>query len=226
MLGDFAMDESLSQFRSFVNSEFCGGFPKIFGRLPRMGMESRVLARIQNDLRRKRYKSVDIARVAKRSQGSVSEIINGKAGLPYDVIEAVAELRGEDPAEIVAEEHTEVRALRPEEAEFLRYARAWPVQTLMAILDFLRHFSPPESVEEQYRNAVTRLRKMAHDERQQAFAYLVLLSEGRLPKDVRAMLPADVDAEGGLLHGLSATDQRAVRALSARLRRTKKNTGS
>lgn len=159
-----------------------------------MGLEQRALARIQDDLREKRYKQTNLAKASGYRDPTISEIVNGKAGLPYAVIEAAATLRGVDPAEYIVDTASEMRVLNPVEAEFIRYARTWPRDVLAALVTFLRYFAPSETTEQKYRDAISYLRKMGHHERQQAMAYLLLLSEGRLPKDVRAKLGDDPPA--------------------------------
>lgn len=179
-----------------------------------MGIAAVALARIKDDIQKKRYNQVALAKASGRTQGTISDIVNGKAGLPYDVIEAAAELRGVDPAELVASETTEVRVLNPLEAEFLRYARGWPPQVLASMLDFLRHFAAAGEAEEQIRNAVTYMRKIKRPERSRALAYLLLISEGQLPSDFR--VKGEFTPPGGsidaLLEGLSAKDVEFVRA--------------
>jgi len=153
-----------------------------------MGLEERALARIQDDIKEKRYKQTNLAEASGYQDSTISEIVNGKAGLPYAVIEAAAQLRGIDPAEYILDPGSTMRALNPVEAEFIRYARTWPRDILSALVAFLRYFAPSETTEQKYRDAIAYLRKMGHHERQQAMAYLLLLSEGRLPRDVRAKL--------------------------------------
>ena len=183
-----------------------------------MGIQARALAKIQDDIKEKRYKQTQLAEKTGHGDGWISDIVNEKSvGLPYEVIEAAAALRGIDPAEYFLDPTSELRALNPLEAEFIRYARTWPNEVFAALLTYMRHFVPSTVAEEQYRNAVAYLRKMGRAERQQAMAYLLLLSEGKLPADVRAKLTADpVTLPGGsidaMLRGVSASDVRWVRA--------------
>lgn len=187
-----------------------------------MSIQDRALEKIQEDIKEKRYKARQLAEKAGHGDGWISDILNEKSvGLPYKVIEAAAALRGIDPAEYFLEPTSELRALNPLEAEFIRYARTWPRDVFLALLTYLRHFAPSTVAEEQYRNAVNYLRKMGRSERQQAMAYLLLLSEGQLPADVRAKLTADpVTLPGGsidaMLRGVPAEDVASVRALAAK----------
>jgi transcriptional regulator with XRE-family HTH domain len=220
---DFDMADSVSDSRTSVKPEFASTFPSVFTLSAPMGIEQRALARIQEDLRQKRYRASQIAERTGRSPSTISEIVNGKAGLSYEVIEAAAAIKGVDPAEFVAHEDAEVRVLQPLEAEFLRYAREWPKAVLVAILDFLRHFAGLGAAEEQHRNAITYLRRMKRPERSRALAYLLLLSEGQLPEDYRAKLDADRPTIPGgsiddVLVGVPAEDVGPVRAMAKKAR--------
>jgi len=215
-MADFVIRESIRESRTVVKPLFCGGFIGDFGRSRTMSLEARALARIQDDLKEKRYKQTQLAEASGYVDSTISEIVNGKAGLPYDVVEAAAGLRGVDPAEYIVDPASAMRVLNPIEAEFIRYARTWPRDVLSALVTFLQYFAPSSAAEERYRNAVAYLRKMGHNERQQAMAYLLLLSEGRLPADVRAKLQTDLPGGSidAILVGADPLEIAAVRALA------------
>ena len=213
------MSEIIRNSRNDVKPYFGGAFPKDFARSDAMSMQARALAKVQADIREKRYKATQLAEKAGHGDGWISDILNQKsAGLPYKVIEAAAELRGIDPAEYFLAPDSELRALNPLEAEFIRYARTWPRTVLGSLLTFLQYFAPASAAEEKYRQAVGYLRAMGYRERQQALAYLLLLSEGRLPEDVRARLPGDLPGGSidALLQGVDAKEIEGVRAVAVK----------
>lgn len=172
----------------------------------------------------------DLAAKTGRPGSVINRIIHGRQPVTLDILEAVGELSGLDPMELLAGVGSEIKALNPLEAELLRYARTWPKPIQMALLTFLRHFAGESALESQARIAISYLRAMGATERHRAMAYLLLLSEGQLPDDIRAKLEADpaptlpggsIDA---LLVGIPAADVALVRdvAKKARLANQKK----
>jgi transcriptional regulator with XRE-family HTH domain len=143
---------------------------------------------------RRAFTQVALAKRTGLWQSVVNRIIHGQQPVTLDVIEAVGELCGIDPAELLADAGSGVKVLNPAEAELLRYVRAWPVSTREALIVFLRFFANEPPVDAQLRRALEYLREMGKGERDRAVAYLLLLHEGGLSPDVRIAL------------GLPATD--------------------
>lgn len=137
---------------------------------------------------RRDFKQTDLAARLRRPGSVVNRIIHGSQPVTLDVLEAVGELTGVDPMELLADPATLVHALNPMEAELLRYARGIPRSTLDNLLGFLRFFAGEDALTQQLRQATEYLRAMGKSERDRAMAYLLLMHEGGLPRDVRIAL--------------------------------------
>jgi transcriptional regulator with XRE-family HTH domain len=161
----------------------------------RTTLSERALAAIRAAIDRKALTQTQLAKMTSRFSSNMSEIIAGKRPLPFDVIEAAAELLQVDPAELMADPQNLVKVLNPLEAELLRYIRAWPKSTREAFLTFLRFFADESRANQQIRQAVEYLRTLDKPVRDRAVAYLLMLSEGGLSRDVRIALGLpEVDA--------------------------------
>lgn len=178
-----------------------------------VGLEARALARIRAAVAEKRFTQRELGRACGYKDAGIGLILAGRRSLPFEVVQAAADILRIDPAELLADPKSEVRALTPPEAEFLRMFRVWPGAIRTALLTFLQHFASEDGLEEQYRTALGHLRHMGRTERNVAFAYLLLLSEGRLPPDIRAKLepePTPAGSIDAMLRGLSAAERRPV----------------
>ncbi len=154
----------------------------------RTSLTDRALATIRAAIDRKAMTQTQLAKMTNRFSSNMSEIIAGKRPLPFDVIEAAAELLQVDAAELMADPANLVKVLNPREAELLRYMRDWPSSTAEGLLTFLRFFANESHADQQTRTAVAHLRALEKPVRDRAAAYLLMLHEGGLPRDVRIAL--------------------------------------
>lgn len=154
----------------------------------RTSLTERARTAIRAAIDRKAITQVQLARITRRFSSNMSEIINGKRPMTFDVIEAAAELLQVDAAELMADPQNLVKVLNPREAELLRYMRDWPKSTTDAFLTFLRFFADASRADQQTRKDVEHLRSLEKPDRDLASAYLLMLSEGGLSRDVRIAL--------------------------------------
>ena len=143
------------------------------------------------------YTQRELARDLGMSEANISAMLKGTRRLSVRVIEAAARLAGRPLAEAFHAPGEELRALRPDEAETLRYLRTWPVSVRSALLDFLRYWADEPPVARGLRRTHELLRQMPDDQRRLVEAYATMLREGGLPPDIRAALgrPSSTDEQ-------------------------------
>jgi transcriptional regulator with XRE-family HTH domain len=180
-------------------------------------LEARARQRIMEAVDADKFTQRALGKAAGYGDTGIGLILNGKRGMPLQVLQAAADLLGVDPAEFIADPRALVKVLSPFEAEVLRYVRDWPPSTREAFATFLRYFAGQGAYEDTVRRAVEYLRAMRREDRHRAEAYLLMLSDGTLPQDYRAKVtpPDSIDA---LLEGVPPADVALVRAMAQKAR--------
>lgn len=134
---------------------------------------------------RRRFSQRELAHKIKRPPSVVNRIIKGTQPVTVRVLEAVGELTGVSPAELLLESADSIKAVTPPEATLLRFVRAWPAPTRDALLTFASFFADEDPVTHDERRAHEQIRRLGDAKRRLAYAYLTFLTEGDLPLDFR-----------------------------------------
>jgi transcriptional regulator with XRE-family HTH domain len=151
-------------------------------------LQERATRRIYELWERRRLSQAQLVEATGKHASTIHRIIHGHQPVTLDLLDAVADLVQIPAAELLADEGTQVRVLPPDEAEMLSYFRTWPKATREALLIFSRFFAASPPLDAQLRAALEYLRGMGKGERDRAVAYLLLLHEGGLSRDVRIAL--------------------------------------
>src|SRR5262245_24266299 len=114
-------------------------------------LSERATASLHDLWKRRIFQQNELAERVQKPGSVINRVIHGKQPVTLAILEAVGDMTGVDPMEMLAGPSTEIKALNPLEAELLRYARTWPKATLTALLTYLQHFAGQQAVEEQYR---------------------------------------------------------------------------
>lgn len=136
---------------------------------------------------RKAFKQTEIAKRLKTADAAVSETLSGKRKITLRFLQAVSEVTGIHPGELLVDPHRDqVKVINPIEMQMLRYFRSWPVPTREALLSFASFFADEDPVTADERRAHEQLRRLKSDAvRRRALAYLTFLSEGGLTPDLQ-----------------------------------------
>lgn len=154
------------------------------------------LAAIQSLRDRKKFRQVDLAKRLNTAPAAVSETLNGKRRVTLRFIEAVSDLTGMHPGELLADPHRDqTKIVNPQEMQLLRFFRSWPVATREALLSFASFFADEDPETHNLRRAHEQLRRLPEGKRHAAFAYLTYQTEGFFPGED---LPPDIRKGLGL----------------------------
>jgi transcriptional regulator with XRE-family HTH domain len=148
-----------------------------------MTLTERVRGRLVALKQEKRWKRKDVAARLGVDGSAVSRIVTNK-DITLAQLEAIATEAGVEPAELVAPPGT-LKQVNAEEAELLRYWRAWPKSVSQALLAFLRYFADESPAETQTRNVHEFWRGLNTRDRGWIFGILQMVREGILTPDLR-----------------------------------------
>lgn len=136
---------------------------------------------------RKAFKQIDVAKRMNTAPAAVSETLNGKRRVTLRFLEAVSDVTGIHPGELLIDPHRdEMKVVTGPEMQLLRYFRTWPISTRDAFIAFASFFADEPPVTYEQRVAHEQLRRLKPEAaRRRAFAYLTFLSEGGLTPDLQ-----------------------------------------
>lgn len=176
----------------------------------RSSLQEIALAAILALKERKAFKQVEIADRMKTAQAAVSETLAGKRRITLRFLEAVADVTGIHPGELLMDPHRDqLKVVNPLEMQLLRYFRTWPQPTRDALVIFASFFADEDPVTHDERRAHEQIRRLSDAKKRLVYGYLTFLTEGDLPRDVRIAL------------GLPETDEpQSTRTEPAKRRRT------
>jgi transcriptional regulator with XRE-family HTH domain len=137
---------------------------------------------------RRKFSQRDLAKKIKRPPSVVNRIIKGTQPVTLRVLEAVSELTGISPVEMLIDPSVELKAVTPLESAMLRYFRGWPAPTREALITFASFFADEDPVTHDERRAHEQIRRLGDAKRRLVYGYLTFLTEGDLPRDVRIAL--------------------------------------
>lgn len=90
---------------------------------------------------RKAFTQADVARRLKTADAAVSETLSGKRKISLRFLEAVADVAGVHPGELLVDPHRDsIKVVNGAEMQLLRYFRRWPAATRDALLSFASFF--------------------------------------------------------------------------------------
>lgn len=145
---------------------------------------------------RKKFSQRDLAKKIKRPPSVVNRIIKGTQPVTLRVLEAVGELTGINPVELLVDTDDALKVVSPLEAMFLRFLRGWPAPTREAFITFASFFADEDPVTHDQRRAHEQIRRLGDAKQRLAYGYLTFLTEGDLPLDMRIALGLpETDAE-------------------------------
>ena len=134
---------------------------------------------------RRAFTQSALAKQIHRPTSVVNRIIHGTQPVNLRVLEAVGDLTGTNPVELLLDPSDEMKLVTPDEARLLRYFRKWPAPTRLAFLTFASFFGDDEPVTADERRAHEQIRRLADAKKRLVYAYLTFLTEGDLPPDIR-----------------------------------------
>lgn len=135
---------------------------------------------------RKAFRQVDLAKRLNTKPAAVSETLSGKRNVTLRFLEAVSDVTGIHPGELLVDAHRDqMKVVSPIEMQLLRYFRSWPAATREALIAFGSFFADEDPVTHDERVAHEQIRKLAEGKRRLVYAYLTFLTEGDLPPDIR-----------------------------------------
>lgn len=145
---------------------------------------------------KKKFTQRALAKKIKRPPSVVNRIVHGRQPVTLRVLEAVGDLAGVNPLEMLIDPKDEMKLVNPIEAELLRYFRSWPHSTKLALVTFASFFADEDPAIEDQRRAHQQLRDLGDAQRRLAYAYLLFLTEGDLAPDIRRGLGLpEIDAK-------------------------------
>lgn len=135
---------------------------------------------------RKAFTQAEVARRLKTADAAVSETLNGKRKISLRFLEAVADVAGVHPGELLVDPHRDqIKVVNPAEMQLLRYFRSWPQTTRDALIAFASFFADEDPATHDERRAHEQIRRLADGKKRLVYAYLTFLTEGDLPPDIR-----------------------------------------
>jgi transcriptional regulator with XRE-family HTH domain len=147
-------------------------------------LTERVRARLLDLSRRRRFNQSKVAARLNLHSSAINRTLKGSKEITLKELEIIADEAQERPAELLAPPGT-VKELNAEEAELLRFFRAWPKETREALAAFLRYFADESPAETQTRNVHQFWRGMKINDRQWVYGLMQMVREGILPPDLR-----------------------------------------
>jgi transcriptional regulator with XRE-family HTH domain len=118
---------------------------------------------------------------------SLTRILRGDQPVTLSILQAVQDLDGINPLQLLAGAGDELVPVTATEAQVLRYLRLWPRAVLESLVSFLAHFANEPPIDRDLRNGLTMLKKLSERQRFHALANMLMLLEG-LPRDLEVAL--------------------------------------
>lgn len=180
----------------------------------KLSLEDRATENVAELSRRKKFTMKELADRASRGgrripTTSIHRIIHGTQPVSLRVLESAAELAGTHPLELLRDPGDDLHVVNPIEAQLLRYFRSWPHSTKVALITFASFFADEDPATQDQHRAHQQLRDLGDAQRRLVYAYLLFLTEGDLPPDIRKGL------------GLPETDAPQLKSPPKRRRRAK-----
>ena len=161
---------------------------------------------------RRAFTQAALAKAINRPISAVNRIVHGKQQVTLRVLEAVGNLVGVSPAELIIDPSVDLKAVTPLEAQLLRYFRKWPQPTRESFIAFASFFADEDPVLHDQRVAHEQLRRLKSEAvRRRAYAYLTFLTEGGLTPDLQEAF--------GLLDSVEPQSSHTAKATPTKKRR-------
>lgn len=142
---------------------------------------------------RRAFSQRAFAKAIQRPPAVANRMIHGTQPITLKALDAVGQITGINPVELLIDPTVELKAINPSEAQMLRYFRSWPVTTRDALLFFASFFADEDPVTHDERRAHEQIRRLPDAKKRVVYAYLTFLTEGffpggDLPPDIRTGL--------------------------------------
>jgi transcriptional regulator with XRE-family HTH domain len=101
---------------------------------------------------------------------AITPYINGSRPVSLDMLEAISEISGKPPAELIAPPGS-IHQCSPDEAALLRALRTWPPSVTTSLLRFLAFFADEPPGAGVLRNLHEIARELSEPQRQRVYTY-------------------------------------------------------